>query len=226
MDIGIASVVVSVVNIVPAVIIAIATVIYVWFTRQMVKETKALRMVQINPKISLYLDTTPWSLGFIVLKLVNDGFGGAYDLEFEYNTKDCHESIVEVINKTGHLSNGIKYLPNGQQISTFYTSLYQIDIYELLMKSKPNVVIKYRNIYGEIMSGSFVLDLGIFRHLSQLERWESQIVKSLASIKDSISKFATNSNRAHVVIHTANDIKEEQDAWRQWQQEYIVRNKD
>jgi len=66
-------------------VVAIATVIYAILTWKLVEETRKIRKIQTEPKISIDIQPKEDSIHFIDMIIQNIGLGPAYNIKFTIN---------------------------------------------------------------------------------------------------------------------------------------------
>jgi hypothetical protein len=67
-------------------VVAIATMVYAILTWRLVSETRKMREVQTEPKISITIQPREAWINFIDMVIQNIGLGTAYNIKFKVNT--------------------------------------------------------------------------------------------------------------------------------------------
>jgi hypothetical protein len=134
------------------IILVFSTIIYVFFTYKLTKETVKLREVETSPFMSLHIDGSSWVLKLIIK---NIGKAPAYNIHFDIDKK--YESYFSC---GCSLKDEISYFAPNQEI---YFSLGQFsDLEKIEGKSIPIKVIYYSKNSNKF-EDNFSLE---WRHLS------------------------------------------------------------
>jgi hypothetical protein len=165
-------------------VVAISTLIYAVLTWRLVSETRTLRKVQTEPRLSIYVTPNERSSYLKDLVIKNIGYGPAYDLSFSlkedftlYNGKKLSE--VGIINK------GIKYLAPNQKYEFFLTN--PSEKFKELCSHPLSISVKYSNMSSEEYKEEFLIDFSIWENFSTVDKKGlSDIVRNLEAIKTSI----------------------------------------
>jgi len=126
----------------PEWILVIATIIYVFFTYKLTRETQRLREIETSPFISVYLQSFKRSQ-YMEVVIENIGKAPAYDLKIKFDEDLVKELHLRSEDFPEQLS--INYLASGQSLNYFldnYTNLPKGDdkyiTFEISYKSKEN----------------------------------------------------------------------------------------
>lgn len=103
-------------------IVAFSTVIYAILTWKLVSETRKMRKVQTEPKVSVIIQPREEWINFIDMIIQNIGLGPAYNIKFEVNP-DFEYAKGKFLSELGFMKNGLKYLAPNQKLQFFLTSM-------------------------------------------------------------------------------------------------------
>lgn len=172
-------------------IVALSTVCYAILTWRLVTETKRLREVQTEPKVSIRMESEEYSIGFIALFIKNEGQGPAYDVKFSYQfleKESSSKNIIDDFEKLKFLKRGFDYLSPGQEVKSFFTSTYQAG--DNLFKTKIEVDISYKNIHSKAILDKYLLDFSSFENRIQAGKpYLYEISNSLENIDKNLKKL-------------------------------------
>lgn len=139
-------------------IVAIITGVYTYLSWHLLRESKKMRMLQNQPRVSITFEPEGHKKNVIDLIVKNTGLGPALDLRFSL---DSDIQIVEemYLSEVGLIKKGIPYLAPNQEIRFLYTILYG----ESEEKFAKPVVLRasYRDVFNKEYNETFTLDLTI-----------------------------------------------------------------
>jgi hypothetical protein len=142
-------------------VIAAATFAYSILTFFVLRETTALRKVETDPLLAVYIQAEDESIHTANLVIQNIGRGPAYNLRWEFNNGD---PLVKFLLKRSHPINlpnmgffkGWRYMAPSQKYDTFIGSFVE------LLKSQEDIHMdintSYENRRGETFRQSFRID--------------------------------------------------------------------
>lgn len=187
-------------------VVAIATVVYAILTRALVVETKRMREVQTEPKLSIHLEPRQDWINLIDLVIQNIGGGPAYNLKFEI-TPDFEYSKDEFLSGLGYMR-GFKYLAPDQRLQFFLTSM--IEDFKKKVETPLTIKVTYENGVGVKFADTFTLDFSEFVGIMQLGNPPLQkIAQSLEKVESHIDKLTRGWEKLKVVHYTPEDLQKE-----------------
>lgn len=187
-------------------VVALATVVYALLTWKLVSETKEMREVQTEPRISVIFQPREEWINFIDLVIKNIGLGPAYNMKFEINP-DFEFRNGHFLSQLNFMK-GIKYLAPNQKMQFFLTSL--VENFEEKTKKPFNIKVTYDNKVGESYTETFTIDFSELVGLGQLgEPPLHKIAKNLEKIQQDIQHISTGSHRLKTIVYTKKDIENE-----------------
>jgi hypothetical protein len=170
-------------NLIFSFFVMIATVIYAVLTWKLVKETKRMRELQSEPKVSITAEFHETHFNFLNLKIQNIGLGPAYSLRFKV-LKDFEYDAMEFVSGMGFVKNGINYLSPGHKIETFFTSL--LEDFERKLSDHLEIEVTYLNAHGKEYKDTYLIN---FSYISGLSKLGSSPIEKIAK---SIEKIETH----------------------------------
>lgn len=187
--------------------VAIATVVYAIFTWKLVSETRMMRKVQTEPKISAIIQPKDYWINFIDLIIQNIGLGPAYNIQFDIviDFEDRNLKLSEI----GFIKQGLRYLAPNQKIQFFLTNL--TENYEVKIKKPFEIRITYENSIHKLYSDIYTLDFSQFTGTSHLgEPPLYKIAENIEKIQKNIDYILTGRNKLQVITYTKKEIEEEE----------------
>ncbi|HQJ88387.1 MAG TPA: hypothetical protein PLY91_07590 [Methanoregulaceae archaeon] len=140
-------------------IVALITLAYVVITWQLLDESKKMRMLQNQPRLSVAYQQRENRAYIIDLIIKNSGFGPAYNVNFVLEG-DLEIRKGAVLSEIGAIKNGIPYLAPQQEIRIFLT--YLLAKSEEEVGQPVNITVQYKDTFDQEYSYDFPLDLSLF----------------------------------------------------------------
>lgn len=148
-------------------IVAIITGAYTFLSWRLLRESKMMRMLQNQPRVSITFEPEGPNINVIDLIVKNTGLGPAYDLQFSL------ASDIEIVegmqlSEVGLIKKGAPYLAPNQEIRFLYTILYGKSEEKL---GKPVILeTSYRDVFDTTYNETFTLDLSILSGMLGLSK--------------------------------------------------------
>jgi len=155
-------------------VVALATVVYAVLTWKLVSETRKMREVQTEPKISANIQADERYINWINLIIQNIGLGPAYNVKFEVNPDFEDRNIPDVedasrhfkLSEVGFIKDGLPYFAPDQKLQFFLTNL--AESFEEKLKMAFEIKITYENSIHKLYSDSYLIDFSQQRRLNQV----------------------------------------------------------
>lgn len=177
-------------------VVAIATVVYAILTWKLVSETRKMREVQTEPKISATIQADERYINWINLIIQNIGLGPAYNIKFELNPDFVDENIPDVENldeffklsEVGFIKNGLPYFAPNQKIQFFLTNI--AEDFKKKLETPFEIKIIYENSIHKSYSDLYKIDFSQQRRLNQVGKPPIyEISKNLENIGKTLEKI-------------------------------------
>ena len=165
-------------------VVALATVAYVVLTWSLVSETKKLREVQTEPKISAIIQPREEWLNFIDLIIQNIGLGPAYNIQFQVDPDFEEEGRSFKLSDIGFIKNGLRYLAPNQKLQTYLTNL--ADNFEQKCNNPFRIVVSYQSAIGKRYNDEYLIDFSQRREIRDVGK------PAINKIADSIERIETH----------------------------------
>lgn len=197
----------SVFTIIFSALVTFATIVYAILTWQLVSETRKMREIQTEPKISIIVQPREESLSLIDMIIENIGSGPAYNINFEI-TPDIELSAGKFLNKSGFIKNGLRYLSPRQKIQFYFTTLFEN--YEKKIKSFFEIKVMYQNNMGKKYEDIFIIDFSQFADLNTFgEPSLYNLSKNIEKIQNDIHNISSGLSKLKVITYTIKEAEEE-----------------
>lgn len=188
-------------------VVATATIVYAILTWRLVSETKKMRKVQTEPKISVIVQPKEEWIGFIDMIIQNIGLGPAYDIKFEIEP-DYEKFDGKLLSEYGFIKNGLKYFGPNQKMQFFFTDLSEN--YEEKRKHSFEIKVSYQNSVGNSYEDIYIIDFSQFDGLDQLGNPPlHEIADNIKRIQTDIKLISSGFHRMKVIMYTKEDMEEE-----------------
>ncbi|MDK2864886.1 MAG: hypothetical protein PWP37_1078 [Thermotogota bacterium] len=189
-------------------VVAVATVMYAILTWRLTSETRKMREVQTEPKVSVIVQPKEEWINFIDMVIQNIGLGPAYNIKFKINP-DFEYAKGKFLSELGFMKNGLRYLAPSQKLQFFLTSM--IENFEEKTKKTFEIRVTYQNNVGKKYEDVYIIDFSQLIGLSQLgEPPLYKIAKNIEKIQRNIQHLSTGFHKMKVIRYTKEDIEEEQ----------------
>jgi len=199
-------------------VVAIATAIYAILTWRLVSETRKLREIQSNPKLSITIKPREEWISLIDMIIINIGAGPALEIRFTLK-EDFEYRKNKFLSQLNLIKNGLDYLAPKQKVQFFLTSM--IEKFQDKIEKPILIQVTYKNAQGNQFFEEFIIDFSTLVGLSQLgEPSINKIAKNVEEIQKDIHKIGSGWNRMKVIAYTKEDIDKENEEYLKEAEEY------
>lgn len=139
-------------------VVAISTVVYAVLTRNLVKETKTSRLINITPNVHVYFSKAETSMHSVYFLIENFGYGVAVDLKLKI-IKDFNNHNIERLKlaNMGAFKHGLRYFYPKQKFKYYFTNL--LEDFEKKLADCLIINVSYKDINNKEYSNDFVLTI-------------------------------------------------------------------
>lgn len=192
-------------------IVTLATVVYAVLTAALVKETRQMRQAQTEPHVDVSFKMRDETLGFLDIAVRNIGIGPAYDIHFSIHQVAgdlVAAGLMKELKEIHFLQSGVRYISPGQELKSFFTSMYER--YDAKLVSQISIEITYKNAVGSNFKENFLLDFSELKGITRIgEPPLLTIAKHVKKLSEEFDKV-TSSGRLRVDTFTSEDRRSEQ----------------
>ena len=202
-------------------VVALSTGVYALLTWRLVSETRRLRQVQTEPRVSVRLELAE-RVGHGGLELVirNEGQGPAQNIRFNFQGDPTYfigHGQQQPINQIPVIKNGLPYLGPSQSFRFLLGWLFG-ESFDRANREPWTFQIDYENLASKSKKDTYSLDFSQFAGLivgsgAPLVRIE----KHLESIQKDFQLFTTGFNKLHVLTQTVEESRREREEFLQQQ---------
>lgn len=186
--------------------VAISTIVYAFLTWKLVSETKKLRRVQTEPRVSVYVELNEQvGNGQMDLVFENEGSGHAEDIEIGFEGDPTYFDGERPISQLPAIKNGLKYLGPYRRFRIILGWLFGED-YERAIQKPWIFNLEYKNAAGDSISDKFVVDFSQFAGLILTDSSPlAKIEKHLETLQRDVHHAMTGFNHLHVITQTRDE---------------------
>jgi len=171
-------------------IVAIATVVYAVLTRQLVKETRDMRKLQTEPKISVVIQPEENAFSLLDMTIENIGMGPAKDIRLAVNP-DIKSITGQERSEMDLIKNGIPYLAPRQKIKFVFAN-NSCNLSEL-STTPYHIVVDYKDCIGTPYHETIVIDLSVYAGMVERDRSPLCIIaKEMEKIHQDLERIGSS----------------------------------
>lgn len=192
-------------------VVAISTLIYAYLTWKLVGETRRMREVQTEPKISVFIELNQHFDSHIDLVIRNDGHGPAYDIQFTFHGDPTYFGEDRPVDQLPVIRNGLTYLAPNQTFrfvlggfigEAFYRAIQKPWSIDVVCESQTKK--SYKDSYTIDFSQFSELMLGGGSPLYKIE-------KHLDSLNRDVHHLTTGFSKIRVITQTKEEERQERE---------------
>ena len=187
--------------------VALATGVYAVLTWRLVQETQALRRVETDPHLSVYVEPSSRLFHATELVITNIGRGPAYETRLTLEKGDwvIHENPNQVLSLHPIFRNSIRYLAPGQVIRTYVgkgPDLWKRGVLDL------EIAASYRGLGQDThRTEKFFVSIRHFEGITAIgEPPEVRLADAAKKLADAVVAMKGQSNRLKVEVHSREQI--------------------
>jgi len=190
-------------------VLTIATSVYVFLTRQLLRESVTVREASSRPSVAIRLAIHETRIHLLNLAIENFGNGPALLLEFTVNQKCQERQGVKDLSKIGFFRKGLHYLAPHERIEMFFANaIGNLDV----LKQQPwTIGVRYADAAGKKYIETFTLDFSEFEGMSRVgDAPLEKIAESIETIKAEFSSLLLGSRKLPVKIYNLDEEHREE----------------
>lgn len=137
-------------------IVAASTVVYAILTYSLVKETKAMRLLQITPDIQVYLEKGETNTHSVYCIIENFGYGIASDVKFTIiKDFEYYEKKSLGLSNMGSFKHGLSSFYPKKRYKYLYT--YLLENFENKINDNMEIDVTFKDIFNKEYTRKFIL---------------------------------------------------------------------
>lgn len=189
----------AIVSATATVAVAVTTIVYAVYTRQLVRENQLLRKAAKEPIVVVYLLPDNEILAIINFIVANVGLGPAYNVTIcvHADDDDLRKHNVFLFDKWG--KRPITILPQGEKIVTI---LGDLDLFEEPPLKPFRVYLSYEDISGGRYKSEHLLDPTEFLGISRIRSPQAEAAEALKNAANAVASAISRSHLSVEIIST------------------------
>lgn len=165
--------------------IVVLTLVYAYFTYALFSESRKMREIQTNPRLSVYLMCDSHSIRMKNLVVKNIGLGPAYDIKFKLSS-DFTLFDGKQLSEIHFIKTGIPYMPPRYDIQFLMTDFDYPKYADISFV----ITIKYQNSLKQLFEEDFVIDFSLWKNLTNITpKGLPDVVEELKNINRNLEKI-------------------------------------
>ena len=191
-------------------VVAGATAAYALLTSRLVSETRKLREVQSNPRISIRVETDHTGHPGYELVIENNGHGAAKNVQFEFDGDPSYfcsgwvHGHPPAIDELPIIKNGLDYLePN--QAYKFPLGTVSSDEYERATETPWTFRTQYESLYGKSRTDIYIVDFSQFRGMFFESNHLNEIAGHMKSVRQDLHRLTEEYAKVQTVTQTRDE---------------------
>ena len=183
-------------------VVAISTLIYAYLTWRLVGETRRMREVQTEPKISVFVELNEHISTGMDLVIRNDGQGPAYNIRFTFRGDPTYFGGDRPVDQLPVIRNGLTYLAPNQTFRFMLGFLFG-DAFNNAIQNPWSIDVVYESQSEKSCRDSYTIDFSQFSELivgggSPLYKIE----KHLDALQRDVHHLTTGFHKIRVITQT------------------------
>ncbi len=188
-------------------VVTIATAVYAVLTWKLVTETRLMREVQTEPKLSVTLQSIDEAIHIVRLHFRNIGQGPAFGVKFSPRVDSGNEvsaALLEEFTKPNYFKTGLSYFGPSQERISMYTQL--TENHEAKLSTVLAFDVEYKSVTGKTYRDSLIVDMSEYKGTHQLGKPHLYaIAQSLEKLQKDVDRLVGGSKRLQADVFTGED---------------------
>lgn len=194
-------------NVVFAGVVMLATTVYAVLTWKLVAETRQMREVQTEPRLSVSLRSIDEAIHIVRLHFQNIGQGPAFNVKFTPRVESGNEvssSLLEELTRPNFFKAGLSYFGPGHERLSMYTQLNQSQDEKLSTVLAFDV--EYKSVTGKVYEDTLVVDMSEYKGSHQIGKPHLYaIALSLEKLQKSVDDLVGSNKRLQTDVFSGED---------------------
>ena len=207
-------------------VVALSTVVYAVLTWRLVTETRRMREVQTEPRVSIRIEADRTGLLGYELVIQNEGQGLAKNVRFEFEGDPSYfrNSWVNrrppAVNDLPIIKNGLDYLEPNQSYR-FPLGTVSSEEFERAIEAPWTFRIHYESLYGKRKSDTYVVDFSQFSGMFFESNYLKEIAEHMKAVREDLHRLTEGHARVQVVTQSREEFEQRREEWRKSQERHI-----
>ncbi len=197
-------------------VVAGSTVAYALLTRQLVSETRRMREVQTEPRVSIRVEADHTGHPGYELVIQNEGQGVAKNVRFEFEGDPSYFRNSWVIRRPPAIDelpiikNGLDYLEPNQSYR-FPLGTVSPGEYERAVETPWTFRTQYESLYGKPRTDTYIVDFSQFRGMLFESNHLKEIAGHMKAVWEDLHRLTEGHARVQVVTQTREDFEQQRE---------------
>ena len=207
-------------------VVAVSTAVYAYLTWRLVSETRRMREVQTDPRVSIRVEADHTGHPGYELVIQNYGQGVAKNVcfKFEGDPSYFRNSWVGIsppkIDELPVIRDGLDYLePN--QVYRFPLGTVSPEEYERAVETPWTFRTQYESLYGKPRTDTYIVDFSQFRGMFFESNHLKEIAGHMKAVREDLHRLTEGHTRVQVVTQTREEFEQRREAWRKAQESHV-----
>ena len=192
-----------------SVVVAVSTMIYAGLTWRLVGETRRMREVQTEPRVSIFPQLNEQTGMGIDLVIRNDGQGSAYNISFVFHGDPTYFDAERPTDQLPIIKDGLPFLGPNQTFRFLLGFLFG-DAFNKAIQEPWSFDLSYENQDKHTYQNSYTVDFSQFAQLivgggSPIYKIE----KHLEKLQRDVHHLSTGFNKISVITQTKDEERQE-----------------
>ena len=199
-------------------VVAASTVAYAVLTWRLVAETRRLREVQTEPRVSIRVEADHTGRPGYELVVENNGHGVAKNVSFEFQGDPSYfrnswvNRAPPTIGELPIIKNGLDYLePN--QAYRFPLGTVSSDEYERAIETPWTFRTQYESLYGKRRTDTYIVDFSQFRGMLFESNSLEEIANHMKAVRQDLHRLTEGHARVQIVTQTRDEYEQRRTEW-------------
>jgi hypothetical protein len=205
-------------NVIFTAVVTLATAVYAVLTWKLVTETRLMREVQTEPKLSVTLRSVDHSISIVRLHFRNIGQGQALGVKFSPRVDSGNEvsaALLEEFTTPNFFKTGLSYFGPGQERTSAYVSLMKD--HDAKLSTVLTFDVEYKSVTGKTYKDTLVVDMSEYKGTHQLGKPHLYVIaQSLEKIQQDIERLVGGSKRLQADVYSEKDRARERAEHEEW----------
>ena len=192
----------GIINLFLSFVVAGATLVYSILTWKLTNETKRMREVYTEPRVSVTVEENCTHEGFFDIIVKNIGFGPAYDIKFIVNEGCVVDGVtLASIRRLSVLTNGILYLGPSQIVKSNISYCHNN---ESFFETSFDISAAYKSSLGKQYVDKYMVKFSEFEGIAAVsDPLDKDVRNSVKRIADLMENISDGRKEIRVIVQTA-----------------------
>lgn len=207
-------------------VVAGTTAAYALLTWQLVSETRKLREVQTDPRVSIRVEADHTGHRGYELVIENNGQGVAKNVQFEFKGDPSYfrnswvNRAPPAIDELPIIKNGLDYLePN--QAYRFPLGTVSLDEYERAIEAPWTFRTQYESLFGKRRTDTYIVDFSQFEGMFFDSNSLKELADHMKAVRQDLHRLTEGHARVQIVTQSRDEYERRREEWQKAQESHV-----